>query len=114
MRGVTQTFSIAMRTDKFLLTRLMRGVTCRPHNPRCGDKFLLTRLMRGVTAPSPPSPRRPQFLLTRLMRGVTGREHPDFKPEIISTHTPHARRDARGAGVSVRLSNFYSHASCEA
>ena len=35
-----------------------------------------------------------QFLLTRLMRGVTRRCTGWRKNITISTHTPHARRDA--------------------
>ena len=56
---------------KFLLTRLMRGVTRKYDMWFAHWAFLLTRLMRGVTVahlrrcfPEP-------FLLTRLMRGVT-------------------------------------------
>ena len=34
-----------------------------------------------------------EFQLTRLMRGVTEGLYPDIAKHIISTHTPHARRD---------------------
>ena len=32
----------------------------------------------------------------------------------ISTHTPHARRDRYAETFPERYNNFYSHASCEA
>ena len=56
-------------------------------------EFQLTRLMRGVTRKEKDLTKLRKFQLTRLMRGVTivnkwVDEHP-----VISTHTPHARRD---------------------
>ena len=71
--------------------------------------------MRGVTF-SGGSPYRPndKFQLTRLMRGVTHKYANDYRYYIISTHTPHARRDFRAVAHTARMTNFNSHASCEA
>ena len=48
------------------------------------------------------------------MRGVT----PDIESihirPVISTHTPHARRDGENLTQEITLANFNSHASCEA
>ena len=54
------------------------------------------------------------FLLTRLMRGVTKQMKLWLIRYLISTHTPHARRDDADPRTTKDLSNFYSHASCEA
>ena len=56
-------------------------------------QFLLTRLMRGVTQTEPSETTTELFLLTRLMRGVTDLFHRFGHYLLISTHTPHARRD---------------------
>ena len=93
-------------------------------------RFLLTRLLRGVTllafcrqavgdisthTPSAASMyENGQFLLTRLLRGVTAQQGNKTKKQKISTHTPLARRDLARFLPSVRIQNFYSHASCEA
>ena len=92
MRGVTFSAVEASHINPFLLTRLMRGVT---------------RLYFLIVVPMP-------FLLTRLMRGVTTRRGRFPKRSIISTHTPHARRDGSYAAVVSAIFYFYSHASCEA
>ncbi len=77
-------------------------------------KFLLTRLLRGVTfAPSSNGKQGP-FLLTRLLRGVTGLFRRRKNRFAISTHTPLARRDAGVVVFRAFSVNFYSHASCEA
>ena len=55
--------------------------------------FQLTRLMRGVTISRSSNRRRSRFQLTRLMRGVTQRRVGCIGCPMISTHTPHARRD---------------------
>ncbi len=114
MRGVTTNDGKWKCDLLFLLTRLMRGVTSWCSKLRRALKFLLTRLMRGVTGNSRIKMRVGKFLLTRLMRGVT----PEWgKPEVgrpISTHTPHARRDNVGSVRNNNDINFYSHASCEA
>ena len=77
-------------------------------------RFLLTRLMRGVTSFLDTMSTTFGFLLTRLMRGVT--LTPLSEPAFgkISTHTPHARRDPLGGWLTLPILNFYSHASCEA
>ena len=117
MRGVTESSKGRAAAAEFLLTRLMRGVTNKalllqwyasisthtPHARRdslnllsfeCRDRFLLTRLMRGVTdAPSDTPLFYNAFLLTRLMRGVTRIQAEIKRKALISTHTPHARRD---------------------
>ena len=50
----------------------MRGVTRWGYCPdQWYRRFLLTRLMRGVTSPPRFSALLKAFLLTRLMRGVT-------------------------------------------
>ena len=99
--------------------------------------FQLTRLMRGVTSYGIKNYRNITFQLTRLMRGVTQcccfhhRVHhisthtPHARRDIpsaanqtdeheISTHTPHARRDPEYADNIAALTDFNSHASCEA
>ena len=50
--------------------------------------------MRGVTISSALRYRAVSFLLTRLMRGVTDFGQGFAEGREISTHTPHARRDA--------------------
>ena len=145
---------------KFQLTRLMRGVTksirssllnhtisthtpharrdnIRIHAAVVPDKFQLTRLMRGVTKFKTTSACGSKFQLTRLMRGVTKGIALKENKNIISTHTPHARRDlvcqlacsahgifqltrlmrgvtSESSGTSPVSANFNSHASCEA
>ena len=49
--------------------------------------------MRGVTYAVMEKLRRLPFQLTRLMRGVTAFSGFQSLRHIISTHTPHARRD---------------------
>ena len=49
--------------------------------------------MRGVTAPTHTLDKKIKFQLTRLMRGVTSPTPALRAFLIISTHTPHARRD---------------------
>ena len=56
-------------------------------------KFQLTRLMRGVTQKGCTISAWLQFQLTRLMRGVTMQRQSSALGFLISTHTPHARRD---------------------
>ena len=73
MRGVTQLAFFQFGVIKFQLTRLMRGVTC-------------------LTAPY--WLKLLEFQLTRLMRGVTQVKYHTKYHTKISTHTPHARRDA--------------------
>ena len=51
--------------------------------------------MRGVTVSVDYLIGRSEFLLTRLMRGVTGGRRYGVRGFVISTHTPHARRDQR-------------------
>ena len=96
MRGVTMPhFKSSLYMIKFQLTRLMRGVTREMVYRSPSEVFQLTRLMRGVTRFQIRSNNRIQkFQLTRLMRGVTEGicSHRPFRH--ISTHTPHARRDA--------------------
>ena len=101
-----------------------------------GKAFLLTRLMRGVTVCCPYHKDGQEFLLTRLMRGVTSGGFERVGGVFISTHTPHARRDAVGCHIGdiflisthtpharrdvflllwvIAARHFYSHASCEA
>ena len=76
--------------------------------------FQLTRLMRGVTVHLLDVPYR--ILISthtpharrdrRVRRGVSA--------EAISTHTPHARRDKCPECWNQEMKNFNSHASCEA
>ena len=49
--------------------------------------------MRGVTLIFDLMNIMIEFLLTRLMRGVTGVDYREIPCTVISTHTPHARRD---------------------
>ena len=75
MRGVTTSCSYPLITlTTFQLTRLMRGVTLKINAIMyISEAFQLTRLMRGVTSS------------ISYVKPVSIR---------ISTHTPHARRDA--------------------
>ena len=92
--------SIYIAISKFLLTRLIRGVTIFKTNHIVLDKqFLLTRLIRGVTL----SYIKvficiKKFLLTRLIRGVTACINAVLNNVVISTHTPHTRRDRGQSG----------------
>ena len=54
------------------------------------------------------------FQLTRLMRGVTAERSTLVGLGLISTHTPHARRDLRNIDTYKISYYFNSHASCEA
>ena len=137
MRGVTRATVPVTRVTGFQLTRLMRGVTKNVSTVLLSNLFQLTRLMRGVTLTFASLPILQVFQLTRLMRGVTHHfcsRNPLF---IISTHTPHARRDLTRRSESAEQSKFQltrlmrgvtgkrdldchisvdfnSHASCEA
>ena len=71
----------------------MRGVTAYKIKIPPSVTFLLTRLMRGVTAYADRVTISRRFLLTRLMRGVTDLLDIVALEILISTHTPHARRD---------------------
>ena len=93
MRGVTCLFQRIVLCGGFLLTRLMRGVTAAAMEHPMVKAFLLTRLMRGVTKGHLLPCHCCKFLLTRLMRGVTKRLVNIDNNTEISTHTPHARRD---------------------
>ena len=55
-----------------------------------------------------------KFQLTRLMRGVTVTQACRWFIFVISTHTPHARRDEKPTFILIESSDFNSHASCEA
>ena len=128
-RGVTCAANIDAIFFRFLLTRLSRGVTyphavrgtyevISTHTPLARrdaliswlspphEKFLLTRLSRGVTPGNGYPGDTTRFLLTRLSRGVTRMEGKEFNPDIISTHTPLARRDKEGgfAIIGVEIS----------
>ena len=72
----------------------MRGVTEHRRQTEWAKQFLLTRLMRGVTSRLSSWLIGISFLLTRLMRGVTHVVGAAGAKGDISTHTPHARRDA--------------------
>ena len=50
-----------------------------------------------------------QFQLTRLMRGVTYIVDILFLPDIISTHTPHARRDDNYKSITFRCLFISTH-----
>ena len=91
------------KRTRFLLTRLMRGVTSSRRKFPFYCSFLLTRLMRGVTSAICPANWKIIFLLTRLMRGVTLFRKKWSHLWQISTHTPHARRDR--AGLQCRFWN---------
>ena len=77
-------------------------------------KFLLTRLMRGVTTSS--------ITVSGSVKISTHTPHArrddldEFSAQAlpISTHTPHARRDVDAILPLEIIRNFYSHASCEA
>ena len=123
MRGVTRKGNDFLCTAKFLLTRLMRGVTLIRHH----QMYLFAisthtpharRDIKKIPLPAPtgisthtPHARRDnpinthvigdaKFLLTRLMRGVTCIIRQTMGTATISTHTPHARRDMNFGNVS--------------
>ena len=73
MRGATHGIVLFSKPLIFLLTRPMRGAT-------------ISLLFLSATSS--------EFLLTRPMRGATGGADPDDITIAISTHTPHAGRDA--------------------
>ena len=78
----------------FQLTRLMRGVTfLTAFTVSSVTTFQLTRLMRGVTSFWVQLRIVCVFQLTRLIRGVTVGGLCRRVRKVISTHTPHARRD---------------------
>ena len=94
MRGVTGRYVLHIKNRKFLLTRLMRGVTLlhklwlfcyhiSTHTPHARRDTFSAWQYATLTI----------FLLTRLMRGVTFYKSEVIQDAIISTHTPHARRD---------------------
>ena len=72
MRGVTNKIDSLIKEVKFLLTRLMRGVTVLQYR----ETYL-----------------KPISTHTPHARRDIG-EMPRIKRFIISTHTPHARRDS--------------------
>ena len=84
-------FALA-KTLKFLLTRLMRGVTASA----------LCHVLQLVISTHTPHARRDT--------NQSGEIH----TLVISTHTPHARRDTPMSAVCRIIKDFYSHASCEA
>ena len=93
MRGVTKVLRRGAHFQKFLLTRLMRGVTragltvdgvagISTHTPHARrDACALMRVARYKISTHTPHARRDACALIRVAR---------YK---ISTHTPHARRD---------------------
>ena len=120
-------------SQTFLLTRPMRGATCRHIRSSLPDRrFLLTRPMRGATdryqkrygrtvdfySHAPCGARRArrsisgcrdQFLLTRPMRGATRIwMHQDLLRNI-STHTPHAGRDISPIALFSIIKNISTH-----
>ena len=122
---------------KFLLTRLMWGVTIGFNSPYRRVLFLLTRLMWGVTlfyvqlsnfdiiSTHTPHVRRDKgvYLLDVKIGISTHTPHVrrdgwthglGIELKEISTHTPHVRRDIRVKKCKESIKNFYSHASCEA
>ena len=59
-----------------------------------GIPFLLTRLIRGMTcAGGKAGGTADKFLLTRLIRGMTFCRKAGSERGVISTHTPHTRHD---------------------
>ena len=98
----------------FLLTHLMRGATVYSFSWRYSFEFLLTHLMRGATH------RVPQLILRSNFYSRTSceaRRYSDlcvFSLVAISTHAPHARRDAFGISKKYHVVHFYSRTSCEA
>ena len=85
----------------FLLTRLMRGVTKDVGVDKAEIKFLLTRLMRGVTTTSPTL----KLVLIISTHTPHARRDKDVVAatawKYISTHTPHARRDPQRYNISL-------------
>ena len=77
-------------------------------------KFQLTRLMRGVTL----------SLVLLIINSLISTHTPHARRDkafiirlrnvVISTHTPHARRDTEHGDYTKWLADFNSHASCEA
>ena len=102
------------RPNRFLLTCLLRGMTnllyyrkpiilISTHMPLA--RHDLSGFKYPTTYP---------FLLTCLLRGMTGTEVRVRVEFEISTHMPLARHDNLICLWIGKISNFYSHASCEA
>ena len=62
--------------------------------------------MGGVTGLSDSMDGNLEFLLTRLMRGVTFINRSFLTDINISTHTPHARRDAVRRALTTAVNQF--------
>ena len=92
MRGATQTLETGGSVNRFLLTRPMRGAT---------PSFSCLLPARNFYSHAPCGARhqRPARYLV---------------PRHISTHTPHAGRDAKSWIGTLKIWNFYSHAPCGA
>ena len=137
MRGVTHSLTDSTWTFTFQLTRLMRGVTNQnpaerqkdyisTHTPHARRDYLLfvfpfpfVHFNSHASCEAWPylidqDKSILRFQLTRLMRGVTSIRTGLLIHSIISTHTPHARRDNSIITVILNVHNFNSHASCEA
>ena len=103
-----------MMCSRFLLTHLMRGATY--------SSFLLPYLYL-ISTHTPHARCNPtkfhqlflhlRFLLTHLMRGATIATLVLSVVSDISTHTPHARCNSAELMKCLRITNFYSHTSCE-
>ena len=139
MRGVTSVHFLSLSRPQYFNSH----ASCEAWQSSCGHyrpdlQFQLTRLMRGVT-----SSRRMFWMLesdfnshasceawrfhglneniykvisthTPHARRDDGQDSVDVVEMAISTHTPHARRDVL-SDINTHLNkNFNSHASCEA
>ena len=76
--------------------------------------FQLTRPMRGATLSSESERLKSRFQLTRPMRGATRMDAVPAQAAFISTHTPHAGRDATIKMAEDGVTDFNSHAPCGA
>ena len=65
--------------------------------------------MRGVTLRTSIRASSFAFQLTRLMRGVTYFDSYVIREHVISTHTPHARRDLKSGEMPLGMDVISTH-----
>ena len=84
--------------NTFLLTRPMRGATADHTNEYAADRFLLTRPMRGATC-THLQHKMGKYFYSHAPCGARQTRSMTVKGDDgISTHTPHAGRDAASFG----------------
>ena len=102
----------ALSNTMFLLTRPMRDVTRTYDLQLMRLAFLLTRPMRDVTINVPCQEVFGRVSTHTPHAGRDARKMELLKYISVSTHTPHAGRDARFCARYMANFGFYSHAPC--